>query len=275
MARSIGPRRPGRDRRDDRRTLRRETPVDGEPDRMLPAEAYTSRRGAGLGAAAPVRRQLDLPGPGGRPAAGPARAAGDPAGRGGGRRRRPAGAGRRAVLRMFANTCRHRGHELLPEGETSQRRSIVCPYHAWTYDLAGRALKAPRGSATSSAFDPGTHAPRRAAGAGVAGLGVRARRCTPAAAGRCRRSTSTSATSAGLRRAVRMRGARARRPAHLRGRGELEGDRRELPRVLPLPADPSRAVPGQPRRTPATTTTCPAPGSAARWTCATAWRRCR
>ena len=38
---------------------------------------------------------------------------------------------------MFANTCRHRGHELLPEGEASERRSIICPYHAWTYDLDG------------------------------------------------------------------------------------------------------------------------------------------
>src|SRR5204862_2190471 len=37
-------------------------------------------------------------------------------------------------VRMFANTCRHRGHELLPEGGTSQRHSIQCPYHAWTYD---------------------------------------------------------------------------------------------------------------------------------------------
>ena len=44
---------------------------------------------------------------------------------------------------MFANTCRHRGHELLADGATSERRSIVCPYHAWTYDLAGRVQAAP------------------------------------------------------------------------------------------------------------------------------------
>ena len=29
------------------------------------------------------------------------------------------------------------------------------------------------------------------------------------------------------------------------------------------------------RRTPVTTTTCPVHGSEARWTCVTAWRRCR
>ena len=46
------------------------------------------------------------------------------------------------AVRMFANTCRHRGHELLPEGGTSDRRKVVCPYHAWTYDLEGRLVGA-------------------------------------------------------------------------------------------------------------------------------------
>jgi Rieske 2Fe-2S family protein len=46
-------------------------------------------------------------------------------------------------VRMFANTCRHRGHELLPDGDSSQRRSIVCPYHAWSYDLSGALQAAP------------------------------------------------------------------------------------------------------------------------------------
>lgn len=47
------------------------------------------------------------------------------------------------VVRMFANTCRHRGHELLPEGATSDRRKVACPYHAWTYDLQGKLVGAP------------------------------------------------------------------------------------------------------------------------------------
>ena len=46
-------------------------------------------------------------------------------------------------LRMFANTCRHRGHELLPEGDSSQRRTVQCPYHAWTYDSSGRLIGTP------------------------------------------------------------------------------------------------------------------------------------
>jgi glycine betaine catabolism A len=45
--------------------------------------------------------------------------------------------GEDGALRAFANTCRHRGHELLPCGDSAQARMIICPYHAWTYTLAG------------------------------------------------------------------------------------------------------------------------------------------
>jgi len=48
-----------------------------------------------------------------------------------------------AVLRAFANTCRHRGHELLGVDASADRQSIMCPYHAWTYDLSGRLRAAP------------------------------------------------------------------------------------------------------------------------------------
>ena len=50
-------------------------------------------------------------------------------------------------LRAFANTCRHRGHELLPCGATAKRGAIHCPYHAWTYSLEGSLQATPR-------FDP-------------------------------------------------------------------------------------------------------------------------
>src|SRR5690554_4388689 len=43
--------------------------------------------------------------------------------------------------RAFANTCRHRGAELVC-GEAAAKR-IVCPYHGWTYDLEGRLVSAP------------------------------------------------------------------------------------------------------------------------------------
>ena len=40
-------------------------------------------------------------------------------------------------LHAFANTCRHRGHELLECGATVRQNSVICPYHAWTYTLSG------------------------------------------------------------------------------------------------------------------------------------------
>ena len=44
-------------------------------------------------------------------------------------------------LRAFYNVCQHRGHKLV-DGHGS-KRSIVCPYHAWTYDLQGQLKRAP------------------------------------------------------------------------------------------------------------------------------------
>jgi glycine betaine catabolism A len=40
-------------------------------------------------------------------------------------------------LRAFENICRHRGHELLACGEKLDHQKIVCPYHAWSYELDG------------------------------------------------------------------------------------------------------------------------------------------
>jgi len=50
--------------------------------------------------------------------------------------------GEDGALRAFANTCRHRGHELLPCGAATQRKGIICPYHSWTYSLSGGILAA-------------------------------------------------------------------------------------------------------------------------------------
>jgi Rieske 2Fe-2S family protein len=59
-------------------------------------------------------------------------------------------------VRAFANTCRHRAHELLGEGDGTTRRSIVCPYHAWSYDLDG-ALRAAPGYRDVPGFDEGEY----------------------------------------------------------------------------------------------------------------------
>ncbi len=44
-------------------------------------------------------------------------------------------------IRVFHNVCRHRAHAVVPQGPHRCERSIVCPYHAWSYRLDGR-LKA-------------------------------------------------------------------------------------------------------------------------------------
>ena len=55
-------------------------------------------------------------------------------------------------LNAFHNACRHRGH-VLASGSGECRR-LVCPYHAWTYDLDGRLLRAPN-MARVPDFEPG------------------------------------------------------------------------------------------------------------------------
>jgi len=58
--------------------------------------------------------------------------------------------GRDGLLRCFYNVCQHRGHSLV-EG-SGRTRVLVCPYHAWSYELDGRLRAAP-GSQALSGFD--------------------------------------------------------------------------------------------------------------------------
>ncbi|MEM7507557.1 MAG: aromatic ring-hydroxylating dioxygenase subunit alpha [Pseudomonadota bacterium] len=54
--------------------------------------------------------------------------------------------GRDGKLRCFYNVCQHRGHTLVEE--TGRTRVLVCPYHAWTYELDGRLRAAPNAQDT-------------------------------------------------------------------------------------------------------------------------------
>ena len=54
-------------------------------------------------------------------------------------------------LKAFYNVCKHRGHELL-FGE-GRKNLIVCPYHAWCYNLDG-SLKVARRSEHLKNFNP-------------------------------------------------------------------------------------------------------------------------
>jgi Rieske 2Fe-2S family protein len=57
------------------------------------------------------------------------------------------------ALRAFLNVCRHRGAQLCA-AERGQARTLQCRYHAWTYGLDGRLLRAP-GLQDSAEFDRG------------------------------------------------------------------------------------------------------------------------
>jgi Rieske 2Fe-2S family protein len=55
--------------------------------------------------------------------------------------------GEDGVLRGFFNVCRHRGARLVEDVCGRLRGALTCPYHAWTYALDGRLLRAPRAEA--------------------------------------------------------------------------------------------------------------------------------
>ena len=54
------------------------------------------------------------------------------------------------ALRAFYNVCQHRAHVLAADRGHCDR--FVCPYHGWTYDLAGHLIGA-RGTATVAGFE--------------------------------------------------------------------------------------------------------------------------
>lgn len=47
------------------------------------------------------------------------------------------------IARAFYNVCRHRGTRLIEGPEGHKLRSIVCPYHGWTYSAEGALVGAP------------------------------------------------------------------------------------------------------------------------------------
>ena len=145
-------------------------------------------------------------------------------------------------IHAFANTCRHRAHELVEADGGNAKRAIVCPYHAWTYDLSG-SLRAAPGYKGNDTFDAENH--------GLVELPVErwqgwvfVHAATSLASGEALPFTEYIGELDRFVSAYDPASLGARRPALLRRRGELEGDLRELPRVLPLPSDPPGALPG-------------------------------
>ena len=143
------------------------------------------------------------------------------------------------TIHAFANACRHRGHELLQCGETAKRRSIICPYHSWSYKLDGSLRNAP-----SFRDVPGFEPDR---------FGLVELRVVDWHGWIFVDPTGTGGEFAdhvaGTEEIIapyRPEDLVDRRAAQLRARVQLEGDRRELPGVLPLLDDPSGTVAHQP-----------------------------
>jgi phenylpropionate dioxygenase-like ring-hydroxylating dioxygenase large terminal subunit len=52
--------------------------------------------------------------------------------------------GQDGTVKAFFNVCRHRAARILDGGSGHCAGRIVCPYHAWTYDLSGRLTAVPQ-----------------------------------------------------------------------------------------------------------------------------------
>ena len=52
--------------------------------------------------------------------------------------------GEDGVLRSFHNVCRHRAAKVAPEDRGSCGHRLVCPYHAWSYNLDGTLAGVPK-----------------------------------------------------------------------------------------------------------------------------------
>lgn len=59
------------------------------------------------------------------------------------------------TIRAFTNVCRHRGSRIL-DGSSGCARKLICPYHAWTYELDGRLSGVPD-SASYPGLDKSEH----------------------------------------------------------------------------------------------------------------------
>ncbi|MFA7441362.1 MAG: aromatic ring-hydroxylating dioxygenase subunit alpha [Sphingomonadaceae bacterium] len=48
------------------------------------------------------------------------------------------------IVKAFASVCRHRGMKLCTSNDPVNAGRLVCPYHAWTYDMDGALIGMPR-----------------------------------------------------------------------------------------------------------------------------------
>ena len=57
------------------------------------------------------------------------------------------------ALHVFINACRHRGVLLADDHTRGTCKQLVCPYHGWSFDMAGRLTAVPMRDRQGKAFD--------------------------------------------------------------------------------------------------------------------------
>ena len=132
-----------------------------------------------------------------------------------------------------------------PRGRAAWRGTIQCPYHAWTYGARWRPGR--RRGQGRARFRQGGARPRSGPGGHVGA--VRVREPGPGRASRSRRRSATSRRSWPRTGSTDALASTTARPGV--DQRQLEDRDRELPRVLPLPAEPSRLDEGDRRGAPA------------------------
>ena len=190
------------------------TRADGEPERMLPAAAYTSpevlaweQRHLFAGSWTCLGRVVDLFPP--SHARGPS----------------PSAPSSSATSRpCWCTTVRRCGCSRTPAvtavtscspvGDTSQRHSIICPYHAWTYDLGG-ALIGAKGFRDDERFDRPRSTRWSSCPCRCGRAGSSATPLHPLGSDQVPSFTEHLGDVAGIVSPYAVRDARARRPAHL------------------------------------------------------------
>lgn len=63
--------------------------------------------------------------------------------------------GKDGEVRAFTNVCRHRGSRIV-DGSSGCAKKLICPYHAWTYELDGKLTGVPD-SASYPGLDKANH----------------------------------------------------------------------------------------------------------------------
>ena len=176
---------------------------------------------------------------------------------------------RTGAINAFHNVCRHRGSTLLDEPADGSGKivRIQCPYHAWVYDLDGSLRRAPHTEDIQdfAIDDQGLVPVRLETWAGFIFINL-----DPAA----EPLLSLPGRPACRRGPLPDRLASSRAAHRVRGRRQLEGHRRELLRVPPLPRRASAAQPSQSLRPWLEPRVRTDPGRVAGWSSSTRPTRC-